>query len=179
MSAHNELFLGHAAMVDEDYEAAFKHYSSAIELEPNNADCYSKRAASQLKRCRFAEAASDATVALKIEPSAKAYQRKAIACFNLNEFESARAAFSKALEFEGIDTRELKRWVRKCDAEMQLEALGTATPAPSTDISTGAPSRTSDASASGAAAPSASPPSAAAPSAAAPVIDPSRIRHEW
>ena len=163
MSAHTALFLGHAAMVDEDYDAALKHYSSAIELEPNNADCYSKRAAAQLKRSRFTDAVSDASASVKIEPSAKAYQRKAVACFNLQEYESACAAFNKAIELDGEGSRELRRWIRKCNAEINLEAAGAVAPT-SSGSSTANP---------------AAPAAGASSSAPAPIVDPSRVRHEW
>jgi len=139
-------------MVDEDFEKALTHYSSAIDIEPTNADGYSKRAAAQLKRSRFTEAVSDATASIRIEPTPMAYMRKGLACFSLHEYESARAAFDKAIEL-GADGRETKRWVRKCNAEIHLEAAGgasSAVPAPTL-------------------------PSSSAES----IVDPSKIRHEW
>ena len=165
-AAAAELFLGHAAMVAEDYASALAHYSSAIEIEPNNADCYSKRAAAQLKRLRYTEAASDATASIKLKPSRKAYLRKGLACFALQEFESARAAFGKAIEVEGSgDLGELKRWMRKCDAELHLEKGG---PAPAAAATSGA----------NPAAPAA-PMGSTAAGLQQLVFDPSRVRHEW
>ena len=164
-TADSALFLGHAAMVDEDFEVAFKHYTSAIEPDPNDADCYSKRSAADLKRSRFSDAMSDATASVKLAPTAKAYQRKGIACFNLGEFSSARNAFSQALELDGDGgSRELKRWVRKCDAEILLAASSAASPA-----ALPVPSNTT--------APTVGPPSSS--TAAAATVDPNKIRHEW
>ena len=53
----------------------------------------------------------------------KAYVRKGQASFALGEFEAAGAAFTKAIELGGGDSAlELRRWVRKCDAEITLES---------------------------------------------------------
>ena len=87
-----------AAFVEEDYEAALSGYSTAIQADPSNANAYSKRAAVMLKLKRYAEAASDATMAVRIQATSKAYARKGQASFALGEFEAAKVAFTKALE---------------------------------------------------------------------------------
>ena len=142
---------GNAAFVDADYEAALQHYSAAI-AAGGSADAYSKRAAAQLQLARYTEAAADATASLKLQPSLKAHWRAGQACFALHQFEAARAAFADAAKLEP-SSRELKRWLRKCDAELESAAVG---------------------------APSAAMPAAAAPAPPpAPLTDSSKIRHEW
>ena len=142
---------GNAAFVDADYEASLQHYGAAI-AAGGSADAYSKRAAAQLQLARYAEAAADATASLKLEPTLKAHWRAGQACFALHQFEAARAAFADAAKLEP-SSRELKRWLRKCDAEVEC-ATGAA--------------------------PSAVMPPAAAPAPPlAPVTDSSKIRHEW
>ena len=142
---------GNAAFVDADYEAALQHYSAAI-AAGGSADAYSKRAAAQLQLARYTEAAADATASLKLQPTLKAHWRAGQACFALHQFEAARAAFADAAKLEP-SSRELKRWLRKCDAELESAAV---------------------------AAPSAAMPAAAAPAPPpAPLTDSSKIRHEW
>jgi len=149
--AEQHVNAGNAAFVDADYEASLQHYTTAI-AGGGSADAYSKRAAAQLQLARYAEASADATASLKLQPTLKAHWRKGQACFSLHQFEAARAAFSDAAKLEP-SSRELKRWLRKCDAEME--------------------------SAAGAAPPSAMPPAAVPAPPVAPVTDSSKIRHEW
>lgn len=164
-----------AAFVDEDYAAAISGYTAAIDAEPS-ADAFSKRAAAHLKLKRYEEAASDAAASVKLQATPKAFVRKGQAAFALGEFEAAHASFTKALELgsvPGTMEAELKRWVRKCNAEIELEK----NPAPPI-----AAASSSSASAPPAAAvnPMAPPPSASAAAyAAAASSDPSKIRHEW
>jgi tetratricopeptide (TPR) repeat protein len=163
MGSDEAMFAGHAAFVDEDYEDAIAHYSRAIAADPDSADAFSKRAAAHLRLKRYTEAVSDATVSVKMAPSAKAFARKGQASFALGEYEAAKAAFTKALPLlpPAADGRELRRWVRKCDAELALEASPPAAAA----------------AASAPVNPAAPPP--AAPAAPAASADPSRIRHDW
>ena len=159
--------IANASFVDDDFEAAVNGYTVALEAEPNNADAFAKRSAAQLRLKRYTEAASDATAAVKLQATSKAYARKGQATFALGEYEAARDAFAKALDMlQGTNGKlELERWVRKCDAEIALErAPPTAPPsgvAPPAAVNPMAP-----------------PPAAAATAAAAPA-DPNRIRHEW
>ena len=59
-SAHDALFRGHACFVDEEYTEALKHYATAIEHAPGDADAYSKRAAAHLKLNNNTEAVAQA-----------------------------------------------------------------------------------------------------------------------
>ena len=166
------------SFVEENYEAAVHGYGVAISVEPDNADAYCKRAAAQLKLQRHMQAAEDATAAVKLQPTPRAYSLKGQSSFHIGEYESARDAFNKALEllgdasvhpdqakFASTMVRDLKRWARKCDAEIALESApyaptGTVAPPPSAAAST---------------TPVAPPPPQQLPGAS----DPNRIRHEW
>ncbi len=144
---------------------ALGHYNEAVTLEPTNADCLSKRAAAQLRLKRHTEAVADATASVKLQPTSKAYCRKAIGSFHLGEWEAARVAFSKALDLDASSAVELRRWMRKCDAELAAEK---APPPPSAPPQP-APNPAAPVSAAGSSSAAAAPPSQ----------DASKIRHEW
>ena len=161
MSALREM--GNAAFVDEEYETAISHYSGAIQADPEDADAFSKRSAAYLRLKRYTEAVSDATASVKLHATPKAFLRKGQASFALGEFEAAKVAFSKAIDL-GETSKEAKRWVRKCDAELALEANPTPPPPSPPPMQP-------------AANPAAPPPAVAPPSTT--TTDPSKIRHDW
>jgi len=165
-AARDALFAGHSAFVDDDFELAVQRYSDALCADPNSADAFSSRAAARLKMHQHELALSDASRAVGITPSANSHKRVGLACFALGRFQDAREAFSSALELSS-PRAELKRWVRKCDAELSSSgSAGTSGSSASTPPTTAQP----------AAPPPAAPP---APSATAQPTDPSKIRHEW
>eukprot|EP00965_Chrysotila_dentata_P232044 6198732-Pleurochrysis_carterae.AAC.1 len=120
-----------AAFVDEDYERALRCYDAAVQGAADaqeKAEAYAFRAAAHLKLGNYTAAADDARQASELCPSAKAYRRRGVACFSLGSWTEAKEAFSAALRMvqtqepsvsgTGLTERELRRWVRKCDAEM-------------------------------------------------------------
>jgi len=112
----NELF------VDEEYEEALKYYTTAIEETPDRSDYYTKRAACYLKLNKHINALQDANKAIELDPkNSNAHLRKGIAYFEQQEYESAKTAFENALAIS--DQPQIRRWVRKCDAELELEEL--------------------------------------------------------
>ena len=141
-SARDCLFAGHAAFVDEDYVTAEGHYSEAIALAESTclADCFAKRSAVQLKLGKRTAAVEDASRSIEMHPTAPAYMRKGTAYFALEEFESARVAFQAALQLEPSQSKllELKRWVRKCGAEISGEGNAFA-PSPNAAQNPAAP----------------------------------------
>lgn len=66
-----------------------------------------------------------ANTAIKENPKkSEAYFRKGVACFDLDEFESAQAAFQAGLklaEGEGASIEKFHTWLRKCTAELDEE----------------------------------------------------------
>lgn len=164
------LALANAAFVDEEYSVALQHYDAAVAEDPSSADALAKRAACYLKLGRHADAAADAAAACSLAPSTAGYRRAGLAHFGLGEFGKARAAFQSALDLSapaapGDASRELRRWIRKCAAELApaTDASPPAEPAPNPFAPPGAsPARAGTSS-----------------SPAVPPPDPSKIRHEW
>eukprot|EP00245_Coleochaete_scutata_P007860 TRINITY_DN23649_c0_g1_i1.p1 TRINITY_DN23649_c0_g1~~TRINITY_DN23649_c0_g1_i1.p1 ORF type:complete len:372 (+),score=95.77 TRINITY_DN23649_c0_g1_i1:151-1266(+) len=115
---------GHAKFVDEDYEGAVDLYSEAIGEQPNNAGLYVSRAAAHIHLEAFTEAVADANKAIELDPSLpKAYLRKGIACFSLEEFETAQAAFETGARLEPSNS-SFRSWINKCQAKILAESGG-------------------------------------------------------
>jgi len=111
--AANELF------IDEEYDEALVKYNLAIEKE-EKPEFFIKRAACHIKLKNFMKALQDANKAIKLEPNnATAYLRQGIAYFELEEYESAKKAFETSRKIS--DQAQVRRWIRKCDAEISFE----------------------------------------------------------
>ncbi|KAL9973430.1 hypothetical protein ACROYT_G019890 [Oculina patagonica] len=120
MAATDLVREGNEAFVDDDYELAVKKYSDAIELNAYDAEIYLKRAAAFMKLTNYQAAAADASSAVSLQPeNCKAHTRKGMAFFYLENFTAAKEAFSDALKLDR-ENKELKMWIRKCDAELDL-----------------------------------------------------------
>mmetsp|Transcript_32350 Transcript_32350/g.52281 ORF Transcript_32350/g.52281 Transcript_32350/m.52281 type:complete len:393 (-) Transcript_32350:570-1748(-) len=174
-SAESEFAAANSFFVDEQYEKALESYNTAIDLDPSVANYYVSRAHAHIQLEHFTDAVSDANSAIKLEPNfAKAYVRKGRACFELSEFETAKEAFEKANSLE--PSADIKKWIRKCDAEITAESESAGEPTPSARHPP-APPPTSAPVASPAPAPTA-PPKQPVP-APAPLPAEKKIRHEW
>lgn len=107
--------------IDEDYQAAYDSYTESIDSSPS-LPAYSSRAACSLKLKKFTQALEDCNSALRIDPNhEQSYFRKGTACFELQEYESAKRAFEKGMalkQSEGKDISLYSRFVRKCEAEI-------------------------------------------------------------
>ncbi|GMH41221.1 hypothetical protein BSKO_09131 [Bryopsis sp. KO-2023] len=112
---------GNSSFVDEEYEDAVAHYTKALETLSGNADVYARRAQAHLQLDNHLDAAEDAGKAIELDPTlAKAYLRKGVACFHLDEFETARSYFTRGAALEPKKSI-FKTWARKCDAEIADE----------------------------------------------------------
>ncbi|KAK9835531.1 hypothetical protein WJX74_002425 [Apatococcus lobatus] len=147
--------LAHAAneaFVEDDFERALELYGQAIAAADSAqaAELYAARAQTHLKLENFLEASGDAQKATDLDPKlGKAYLRRGIACFNLDEFEAAKAAFEAGQALEPSKTT-YKTWIRKCNAELEDEmesfsadpvgATTSAAPASNAKPTTSAPS---------------------------------------
>mmetsp|Transcript_26948 Transcript_26948/g.78578 ORF Transcript_26948/g.78578 Transcript_26948/m.78578 type:complete len:371 (+) Transcript_26948:59-1171(+) len=166
-----------ALFVDEDFDGALAQYNAAVAAEPDSGEALAKRAACNLKLGRHRAAASDAAAAVALQPSARAHRWAGLAHFALQEWTAARSAFAAALLLSGGGgeagggAAELRRWVRKADAELAEAAAGVGSGATTSGASDPAPNP---------AAPPASAVAAEKPTAAAPPPpDVSKVRHEW
>lgn len=117
---------GAELLVDEDYAGAVEAFGAALTSAPGLVKAYNGRAAAFLKLAKFTEALQDANSALKLDPSnEQACFRKGAACFELEEFETALAAFKEGkglLDASGKSepkARPYSRWIRKCEAEVE------------------------------------------------------------
>jgi suppressor of G2 allele of SKP1 len=72
----------------------------------------------------FTSAIADSNKAISLDPNnSKAYLRKGIACFNMEEFATAKTAFEKGRDLDSSNS-QFKTWIRKCNAELEEEMVG-------------------------------------------------------
>jgi len=120
-SAESELKEANSLFVDENYEEALKHYSLSIELDNTNGEAFLKRSTCYSKLQQLPEAVGDANMAIKLQPTnSKAYLRKGMACFAMEEYETAKTSFEKGQQIDPQNT-SFKTWIRKCVAEIETE----------------------------------------------------------
>ena len=173
-TASQEFQTANSYFVDEQFQEALKHYNSAIEHDDSQAEYYLKRAACNLKLDNHTDALADANSAIKLQPeNPMGYFRKGLACFELEEFETAKQAFEQGQKLEPTNSN-FKTWLRKCAAELNEESVDTGHSIPE-------PSNTPAASTPTPAAPTSAAPTptpAPQPTAEAPKPNPS-LRHEW
>lgn len=93
--------LGNESFTKKDYDEAIKHFTKAIELNPNDHVFYSNRSACYASLGKFEEALEDATKCVNIKPDwAKGYTRKGLAEYYLALYDEAEATYKKGLELE-------------------------------------------------------------------------------
>ncbi|KAI3419587.1 uncharacterized protein J3R85_013095 [Psidium guajava] len=110
------------AFIDDHFELAVDLYSQAIELSPNNAELFADRAQANLKLRNFTEAVADANKAIQIDPNlSKAYFRKGNACYELEEYETAKAACELGSSLAPEDAR-FTNLIKKCDDRIAEES---------------------------------------------------------
>ncbi|KAF5772295.1 putative CS domain, SGS domain, HSP20-like chaperone, tetratricopeptide repeat-containing [Helianthus annuus] len=118
------------AFIDDHFELAVDLYSQAILIDPTNADLFSDRAQANIKLHNFTEAVSDANKAIELDRSnPKAYLRKGTACFNLEEYQTAKTAFEAGAALVPEDKR-FGEWIKKCDNCIAEENDELSTPSP-------------------------------------------------
>lgn len=99
----------------------FKLYTEALEQEWNRDDILCNRAQAHLKLEQCKEAAEDASDATQLNPkNAKAWLRKGTALFHLEDYQSAKDAFTEGQSVDPEDNN-FKTWIRKCEAELDLQ----------------------------------------------------------
>lgn len=114
---------GNVCFIDEEFEEAVQCYDEALKASPRDATILSCRAAALLKKRNFMKALEDANNAIASDPSHEiAYLRKGLACFELEEYETAKASFQRGEELRsriaGKDLTVYQRWIRKCNSEL-------------------------------------------------------------
>lgn len=110
------------AFIDDHFELAVDLYTQAISLSPNNAELFADRAQANLKLSNFTEAVADANRAIELDPSmTKAYIRKGNACYELEEYQTAKAAFELGSSLDPEDAR-FTNLIKKCDERIAEES---------------------------------------------------------
>lgn len=108
---------GNAAFLDGQYQKSSDFYSSAIQLDPRASEALSKRASCRIKLKDYVGAADDAVQAFTLDKSNHvAYYIHGIACFELEEYESAFNSFSQSQSIDKNSTYRI--WMRKAEAEV-------------------------------------------------------------
>jgi tetratricopeptide (TPR) repeat protein len=140
---------GNVAYIDEEYDAAIAHYDTALKAAPRDASILSCRSAALLKKKKFLKALEDANNAIAIDPQHEmSYFRKGVACFELEEYESSKAAFQHGLGLRSAapgdkDVSAYQRWVRKCSSEltsgndMYIKPSSASVPVPTASAAAG------------------------------------------
>ncbi|ONI25429.1 hypothetical protein PRUPE_2G302800 [Prunus persica] len=109
------------AFIDDHFDLAVELYTQAIAHNPQNAELYSDRAQANIKSNNLTEAVSDANKAIELDSSlSKAYLRKGIACFKLEEYQTAKAALEIGASLAPEETRFVKL-IKDCDEKIAEE----------------------------------------------------------
>eukprot|EP01102_Stenamoeba_stenopodia_P022891 TRINITY_DN9703_c0_g1_i1.p1 TRINITY_DN9703_c0_g1~~TRINITY_DN9703_c0_g1_i1.p1 ORF type:complete len:361 (+),score=98.62 TRINITY_DN9703_c0_g1_i1:161-1243(+) len=159
---------GNSLFVDENYEEALDKYTKAIEAQPK-VEFFLKRSACHAKLKNFTDALDDANAAIRLDPqNPQGYMKKGMACFSLDEYETAKASFEKGLSLEPSNS-QWKTWIRKCNVELEIDNqddIASPSTTPQTAHATVTPTPELS---QGSAAEKPAPPAAAKPT----------LRHEW
>jgi len=92
---------GNKCFKQKKYIEAIKHFSEAIELQPENEAFYSNRSAAYLKNGDLAEALTDAEKCITLKADwGKGYSRKGAALYAAKDFGKAVAAYAAGLAIE-------------------------------------------------------------------------------
>ncbi|KAI4383143.1 hypothetical protein MLD38_009018 [Melastoma candidum] len=103
------------AFIDDHFELAVDLYTQAIAISPANPELFADRAQANLKLRDFTQAVADANKAIELDNSMpKAYLRKGSACFELEEYQTAKAALEKGASLAPSDAR-FTSLIRKCE----------------------------------------------------------------
>ncbi|KAL3685094.1 hypothetical protein R1sor_003116 [Riccia sorocarpa] len=146
------------AFLDEEYDGAVRLYREAIKLNPSNPELYCGRAAVYIKQKLYTgefqfgsltkqflltsaevNAVANAKEAIKLNQNlSQAHFRKGEACFHLEEYSTAKAAFEAGCKVDPNNSK-FQTWISKCDAKLREEAGGDHQEAA---VSSGSPSET-------------------------------------
>ncbi|KAH7863951.1 hypothetical protein Vadar_023927 [Vaccinium darrowii] len=92
---------GNAAFSAGNYDDAIRHFTTAIELSPDNHVLYSNRSAAYASLNQFTEALSDAQKTVELKPDwPKGYSRLGAAHSGLHNYSDAVSAYKKGLELD-------------------------------------------------------------------------------
>uniref|UniRef100_A0AAY4ADA7 DnaJ homolog subfamily C member 7 n=1 Tax=Denticeps clupeoides TaxID=299321 RepID=A0AAY4ADA7_9TELE len=113
---------GNQAFKDRDYDAAYKLYSEALMIDPNNiktnAKLYCNRATAGSKLKRLEQAIEDCSSAIKLDETyIKAYLRRAQCYMDMEQYEEAVRDYEKVYHTE--KTKEHKHLLKNAQLELK------------------------------------------------------------
>ena len=88
-----------ASFDEKQYDVAIEYYTKAIEVNPQNADSYTKRGNAKCWLGHYKDAVKDYTKAIELDPNIEnAYYNRGIAKSGLNAYEEVVEDYSKEIE---------------------------------------------------------------------------------
>jgi len=124
MNSQEALQHANSLFVDENFSEALSYYNLSVELDEKNTEALLKRSACYHKLGKLTDSIADANAVIKLHPDnsalSKAYLRKGIACFDMEEFETAKISFKNGLQIEPTNN-SFKTWIRKCNSELEID----------------------------------------------------------
>ncbi len=116
-------------LLNDQYDAAIKLFTEEIAKDKTNSqttlyNCYIGRAQANLKLKQFKEAQDDAQKAMEMDKTDfRAFHKKGLALFNLNEFANALKILQEGLELAETPAKKslFSEWIDKCKAALPAE----------------------------------------------------------
>ncbi|GAB4819100.1 hypothetical protein N2152v2_006146 [Parachlorella kessleri] len=112
---------GNVAFRGGKFEEAVRHYSAAVQLDPNNPVYYANRALAYLKLGQYGLAEEDCNSALNLELNVKALLRRGSARLVQGNAEGAKADFKQVLALEPQNRQAREELTAIQQMEQQLE----------------------------------------------------------
>jgi len=119
---------GNAAFSAGNYEESIKHFSDAIEADPNDHIFYSNRSGAFASLKRNDEALSDANKCIEISPSfIKGYSRKGLALFQQGKFDEAKESYEEGLKKDPANS-QLKEGLAEAERAISSSSSSASNP---------------------------------------------------
>ncbi|KAM6094220.1 protein SGT1 homolog isoform 2-T2 [Chlamydotis macqueenii] len=101
--------------IDRDPEAAAQELTTALEKNPDDAECYCQRAYAHILLQKYADAVADAKKSLDLNPSnAIALLRKGLGEYHSKNYASALESFREGQRLDSVDDT-FTIWIKRCE----------------------------------------------------------------
>lgn len=119
MSASSYYKEANGHYLEEEYKRAATLYDQAITLDTTQFKYYLHRAFNHIQLENYLDAIFDCDKALELNSEChKAWLKRGVACFNLEEYEASFLCFKQAKK----DGNNCDLWIKKCKAELKRES---------------------------------------------------------
>ncbi|XP_068038375.1 protein SGT1 homolog [Anomalospiza imberbis] len=103
------------ADVDRDPGAAAQELTTALEKNPDDAECYCQRAYAHILLQKYADAVADAKKSLELNPNnAVALLRKGLGEYHIKNYASALESFREGQRLDNVDDT-FTIWIKRCE----------------------------------------------------------------